>query len=110
MMYIASICSTCVCAATRGVVVCRCGGRFVGESRIRTGVRSDVSNTDRVQILPGRDVRFKVCSAVPEGAPEPKGPASQGSTVPGAGACGAASSERGKAVCGSSEGAALSVV
>ena len=39
-----------------------------------------------------------------------KGPASQGSKVPGAGACGAASSEREKAVRSSSEGAALSAI
>jgi hypothetical protein len=46
--------STCVGAVTRGVVVCRCSGQFVGESRIKTGVRSDVSNTDRNRILLGR--------------------------------------------------------
>ena len=43
--------STCVGAVTRGVVVCRCSGRFVGESRIGTGVGSDVSSTAESWIL-----------------------------------------------------------
>jgi hypothetical protein len=56
--------STCVGAVTRGVVVCRCSGRFVGESRIGTGVGSDVSNTARVGFCLKDCLEIKVCSAV----------------------------------------------
>ena len=56
MMYITAVYSMCVGAMTRGVVVCRCSGRFVGASRIETGVGSDVSSTDGDCILLVQDV------------------------------------------------------
>ena len=42
--------STCVGAVTRGVVVCRCSGQYVGKSRIRARV-IELSNTAESWIL-----------------------------------------------------------